>query len=88
MDKEEAKEILKTSKIFDVEMLPIYNLKDYTEAIETVLTALDNSIPKQVIEKKIEWLKENILNNDYASENDKDIAEYQVNILQYLLEGK
>ena len=55
-------------------------------AIVTVLQELENSIPKKKIEDKKQWLEENILQNDYANDLDKDIAEYQVNILQDLLE--
>ena len=38
------------------------------------------------IKAKIEWLTTNILENDYASDNDQDVAEYQVIILHSLLE--
>ena len=57
-------------------------------AIETVVQALKNSISKKKIEDKKQWLEENILENDYANDFDKDIAEYQVNILGELLEDK
>ena len=41
---------------------------------------------KDKIKAKIEWLTTNILENDYASSHDQDVAEYQVIILQSLLE--
>ena len=37
MSIDEAIEILKESKVFDVEMLPIYGLNDYTQAIKSIL---------------------------------------------------
>ena len=43
------------------------------------------SIPVSLVEEKIEWLEVNILDNEYASDNDKDIAEYQVQALQELI---
>ena len=33
------------------------NYREYTKAIETVLNHIDNSIPKEKVEKKIEILK-------------------------------
>ena len=62
-------------------------------AIDEAILAIQNYInfeviPKKKIEDKKQWLKENILQNDYANELDKDIAEYQVNILEELLEDK
>ena len=65
--------------------IPEKNFIQTKKAIETVLQALKNSIPKEVIENKKLLLEGTILNNDYASNKDKDIAEYQVNILQELL---
>lgn len=59
--------------------------EDIQKAYNNVVKESENSINKNKIKERIEWLKENILNNDYASDNDKDIAEYQVNILQELL---
>lgn len=53
-------------------------------AIETILNYIDNSIPKEVIEKKIEELNENGY-WDYLEERD---LEKTKNILQELLEGK
>lgn len=60
----------------------------YTEeAIETVLQALENSISKEVIEKKIEELKEQrdeyIKMKEY---NQVDIKMFKINILEELLE--
>lgn len=46
----------------------------------------ENSIPREKIKEKKQWLVENILQNDYAYDRDKDIAEYQVNILDDILE--
>ncbi len=43
-----------------------------------------DSLVEKMRDKK-EWLIDNILNNDYASDSDKDIAEHQVDILQELL---
>ena len=45
----------------------------------------DNYVSKDEIKERKDWLTDNILLNDYTSDNDKDIAEYQVNILQDLL---
>ena len=42
-------------------------------------------VPKKTIRKKIKWIEDNILENEYASSKDKDIAEYQVDILKELL---
>ncbi len=62
-----------------------YTLKSL-EAIETVLQALENSIPKQKIEDKIKWLDE-MLNNP-----DKEVIytnyRYTRNILEELLGDK
>ncbi len=56
----------------------------FFEAIETVLQALENSIPKEVIEKKIEELNENGY-WDFIEERDYEEA---INILKKLLEEK
>ena len=45
----------------------------------------ENYVPKEAIREKIEWLENNILENDYASGCDMDIAEYQIDILKELL---
>ena len=45
-------------------------------------------ISKDKIREKIEWIERNILENDYASDEDCDIAEYQVQALQELLEER
>lgn len=49
--------------------------------------AVDTSdyVKKEKIREKIEWLENNILENDYASGCDMDIAEYQIDILKELL---
>lgn len=46
-----------------------------------------NEFWKNKINDKIEWLKTNILENKYSSDNDKDVAEYQVNILEEVYNG-
>ena len=38
------------------------------------------------IKERKKWLEDNILDNDYASDNDKDMAEHQVNILEEILD--
>jgi len=43
------------------------------------------SIPKSLVKEKIEWLEDNILDNEYASGSDMDIAEYQIDILKRIL---
>jgi hypothetical protein len=60
-----------------------------TEALEEWINGERVSIycvHKNKIKAKIEWLTTNILENDYASSHDQDVAEYQVIILQSLLE--
>ena len=42
-------------------------------------------IAERIKERK-KWLEDNILDNDYASDNDKDRAEYQVDILEEILD--
>lgn len=42
-------------------------------------------VPKKAIREKIKWIEDNILENEYASSKDKDIAEYHVDILKELL---
>lgn len=49
-------------------------------------TIRDEHIPISLVKEKIEFLEINILDNEYASDNDKDIAEYQAQVLQELLE--
>ena len=58
------------------------------QAIETVLQELENRISREKVEDKKQWLIENILQNDYAYDRDKDIAEYQINVLDEILEEK
>lgn len=56
------------------------NYREYTKAIETVLNYIDNSISKEVIEKKINFIK-TLNENLYYEEN-------VIQVLQELLEGK
>lgn len=58
------------------------------QAIEIVLKELENRISREKVEDKKQWLIENILQNDYAYDRDKDIAEYQVNVLDEILEDR
>lgn len=51
-------------------------------------TIRDEHIPISLVKEKIEFLEINILDNEYASDNDKDIAEYQAQVLQELLEKR
>lgn len=51
-------------------------------------TIRDEYIPISLVKEKIEFLEINILDNEYASDNDKDIAEYQAQVLQELLEKR
>lgn len=59
------------------------------EILQDILTYIDNSISKEVIEKKIKEYKEKIKE---AIEEDDDIKEIyykqEIDILQELLEGK
>lgn len=58
----------------------------FTEDLETVLNYIDNSIPKEVIEKKIEELK---LGQETTNKSSWcNIYQYQILILQEVLEGK
>ena len=64
------------------------------KAIETVLKALENSIPKEVIEKKIKEYKKDYktkydvgFGKNWISKEQQDI-EKQIKILQELLEEK
>lgn len=61
-----------------------YDVVDYI--IELQNNYEINKCLKEKINTKIEWLYNNILENDYASNEDKDIAEYQVDILKELTE--
>lgn len=64
------------------------------KAIETALQALENSIPKEVIEKKIEELQEKLKHyEEYSKLNmlekiNVDIVDCKIAILQELLEKK
>ena len=70
------------------------NLADKTidnikQDVYTVLNYIDNSIPKEVIEKKIEKIKENTANIGLFI--DKELmnrTDTKVQVLQELLEGK
>ncbi len=84
----QALEDFKEGKIVSIKLLENFYLVNKDKEKQMTLSnkeLFDNYIPKEVIENKKLWLEENILNNDYASDNDKDIAEYQVNVLQELL---
>ena len=67
--------------------LEIEDDKEFIKARETILKALENSIFKEVIEKKIEELKEQrdeyIKMKEY---NQVDIKMFKINILEELLE--
>lgn len=45
----------------------------------------ENYIPKSKVKEKIEWIEKNVLENDYASKDDKDVAENQIYILEWLI---
>lgn len=60
--------------------VPFENIKKIKEYINK------NFVSKDKIKERKKWLEDNILDNDYALDNDKDIAEHQVNILKELLE--
>ena len=51
-------------------------------------TVKEDYIPKSLVKEKMEWLEDNILNNEYASGSDMDIAEYQIDILKRILGEK
>lgn len=64
---------------------------DLAQAIEIVLKALDNSISKEVIEKKIEELDKLIIETQKelgSASKEYTIYVYQKQVLQELLEGK
>ena len=65
-------------------------LKDDIKADEIMYKSelIESYIPTSLVKEKIEQLEVNILDNEYASDNDKDIAEYQVLVLQKLLEKR
>lgn len=78
MNKQEIKEAEKG--------IMVNKILDNIDKLQNKANKYDSLVKK--IKDKIEWLTDNILDNDYASDNDKDTAEYQVDILQELLEGK
>lgn len=83
MELSEAKEILKeTIKMFREDLR--YNIA--LTALDTVLKALDNSIPKEKIEKKIETLE--FLRDDAIEDNhlaDARNLKERIEVLQELL---
>ena len=94
MELSEAKEILKLYIIECEDIINFYSdnkqrANDYIirkEAIETVLKALDNSIPKEKIEKKIETLE--FLRDDAIEDNhlaDARNLKERIEVLQELL---
>lgn len=74
--------------MIEVEPGKFVDLKQVYQENKKLNEYKENYIPVQKVKDKIEWLSENILNNDHASDSDKDIAEYQVNVLQGLLEKR
>ena len=65
----------------------VLNLEIKLNIIENGMSQNDY-ISKDKIREKIEWIERYILENDYASDEDCDIAEYQVQALQELLEER
>lgn len=63
------------------------NYKEYTNAIETVLNYIDNSISKEDIKEKLEEIKYR-LNETMITEKDMQYNLGKCAALQELLEGK
>lgn len=89
MDKEleEAKEVLGAFKLANIiEIITQEEFEDVKNAIETVLRALDNSIPKEKVEDKIEIYK--LLEMESFDRDSIQADEYRaiIKVLQELLE--
>ena len=88
MELEESKEILKN--ILENKQIGLLETTDtFYIAIETVLQALNNSIPKKKIEHKIEQLQTyRKYSIKYDNITEANQAFMEINLLQELLEDK
>lgn len=87
--------LIKNANIEDIDMNDILQTQEI-EAIETVLRALKNSIPKEVIEKKVEEYKKHLPDkttyeefrngNTYTLISKQTTYELAIKVLQELLE--
>ncbi len=61
-----------------------------SEILETALNYIDNSIPKEVVEEKINYYKGAVNNEDYEKLYNSSVVDTEIIIefLQELLEGK
>lgn len=85
MELEKSKEILNKFCEYEDSVVLIDNaLIEIQEAIEAVLQALDNSIPKEKVKKKIDKLQY-LINNGETDYSNADF-EYQIDMLEKLME--
>ena len=87
MELKESKKILGTFKLANaVSIITQEEFEDVKSAIETVLQALNNSIPKEKVEKKIEYLKhQDFIKLQVCYKHDNEALSH-IQVLQELLE--